>query len=89
VIDRWRLDYNHYRIHSAIAAVHAQIDTLLASPKSWWPKREDGKLNWLKTKVDAAEAEATKSPSPEAAKALAEAKVDFENYMKLVRVGGY
>ena len=31
-----------------IAAVHAEIDELLASPKSQWPKREDGKLNWLK-----------------------------------------
>jgi len=72
-----------------IKAVHAEIDGLLTLPRDKWPKREDGKLNWLKTKVDAAEAEATKSPSPEAAKALAEAKVDFENYMKLVRAGGY
>ena len=72
-----------------ITAVHAKIDKLLASPRSQWPKREDGKLNWLEAKLDKAEAEAANSPSAEAAKALAEAKVNFENYMKLVRQGGY
>ena len=60
-----------------------------ALPRSLWPKRVDGKLNWLEAKLDKAEAEAAKSPSAEAAKALAEAKVNFENYMKLVRQGGY
>ena len=72
-----------------IKAVHAEIETLLTLPRDQWPKRQDGKLNWLKAKVDKAEAEAAKSPSDETAKALAEAKVDFENYMKLVRQGGY
>ena len=55
----------------------------------WLHVRQDGKLNWLKAKVDKAEAEAAKSPSDETAKALGEAKTDFENYMKLVRQGGY
>jgi hypothetical protein len=72
-----------------IKAVHAEIDELLTLPRNQWPKRQDGKLNWLKAKVDKAEAEAAKSPSAETAKALAEAKTDFENYMKLVRKGGY
>ena len=72
-----------------LKAVHAQIDKLLASPKSQWPERQDGKLNWLKARLDKAEAEAAKSPSGKTAKALAEAKTDFENYMKLVRAGGY
>ena len=72
-----------------IKAVHAQIDKLLESPKSDWPKREAGKLNWLKAKLDKAEADAAKAPSEETGKALAEAKTEFENYMKLVRAGGY
>ena len=72
-----------------IKAVHAEIDELLTLPRNQWPKRQDGKLNWLKAKVDKAEAEAAKSPSDETAKALGEAKTDFENYMKLVRQGGY
>ena len=72
-----------------IKAVHTEIDELLTLPRNQWPKRQDGKLNWLKAKVDKAEAEAAKSPSDETAKALGEAKTDFENYMKLVRQGGY
>ena len=74
---------------SRITATHTKIDKLLALPKDQWPERQDGKLNWLKGKVGKAEVEAAKSASAEAAKALAEAKVDFENYMKLVRQGGY
>ena len=72
-----------------ITAVHAKVDKLLKSPNREWPKREDGKLNWLKDTLDRAEAEAAKSPSDETAKALAEAKANFENYSKLVRQGGY
>ena len=72
-----------------IKAVHAKIDRLLTSPKSQWPKREDGKLNMLKAALDKAVAEAAKSPSDETAKALAEAKVSFENYTNLLRQGGY
>ncbi len=40
-------------------------------------------------KLTKAEAEAAKAPSDETAQALAEAKNDFENYMQLVRQGGY
>ena len=72
-----------------IKAVHAKIDKLLASPRDKWPKREDGKLNWLQATFDKAEAEAAKTPSDETAKALAEADTNLENYMKLVRQGGY
>ena len=72
-----------------IKAVHAEIDELLTLPRNQWPKRQDGKLNWLKAKVDKAEAEAAKSPSDETANALAEAKTEYANYMKLVRAGGY
>ena len=72
-----------------IATVHAKVYQLLASPKSEWPTREDGKLNWLKATLDKAEAEAAEAPSDETAKALTEAKVNFDNYMKLVRIGGY
>ena len=46
-------------------------------------------MKWLKDKLTKAEAEAVKAPSNETAKALAEAKTDIENYMKLVRQGGY
>ena len=72
-----------------IKALHAEIDELLALPRNQWPKRQDGKLNWLKAKVDKAEAEAAKSPSDETAKALGEAKTEYANYMKLVGAGGY
>ena len=67
-----------------IAEVHAEIDKLLASPKSEWPKREDGKLNMLQASFGKAEAEAAKT-----AKALAEAKTALDNYRNLLRQGGY
>ena len=47
--------------------------------KSRWPERQDGKLNWLQKRLDEAEG----------AKARAEAQTDLDNYMKLVRQGGY
>ena len=72
-----------------ITAVHAEIDKLLASPKSQWPARQDGKLNSLKAEAEKAKTEAVKANSPETAKALAEAETNLENYMKLVNQGGY
>jgi len=72
-----------------IKAVHTEIEALLALPRDQWPTREDGKLNWLKARLDKARAEAAKSPSDETAKALGEAKTEYANYMKLVRAGGY
>jgi hypothetical protein len=67
-----------------IAEVHAEIDKLLASPKSEWPKRVDGKLNMLQASFDKAEVEAAKT-----AKALAEAKTALDNYKNLLRQGEY
>ncbi len=46
-------------------------------------------MNWLRDKLTKAEAEAAKAPSDETAKALAEAKTEFENYARIVRQGGY
>ena len=43
--------------------------------------------NWLKTKV--AQAEADRTNSPAADKALAEVTADLEKYKKLVQMGGY
>ena len=57
---------------------------LLASPKSEWPKRVDGKLNMLQASFDKAEVEAAKT-----AKALAEAKTALDNYKNLLRQGEY
>jgi hypothetical protein len=62
-----------------IATAHAKLDELLVLPRDQWPKRQDGKLNELKARVARAEDD----------KALAEAKVDLENYMKLVRQRDY
>ena len=62
-----------------ITAAHAKVDELLALPKDQWPERQDGKLNWLKAKVDTAKG----------AKEIAEAKADLANYTKLVQQGGY
>ncbi|MDP7399515.1 MAG: hypothetical protein QF541_21780 [Lentisphaeria bacterium] len=62
-----------------IAAAHAKLDELLVLPRDQWPKRQDGKLNELKARVARAEDD----------KVLAEAKVDLENYMKLVRQRDY
>ena len=62
-----------------ITAAHVKLDELLVLPKRQWPERQDGKLNWLEARVaDAKDA-----------KARAEAQVDLDNYMKLVRAGGY
>jgi hypothetical protein len=72
-----------------IAEVHAEIDKLLASPKSEWPKREDGKLNMLQDRFDRAEAEAATTPSDETAKTVAETKAELDNYRNLLRQGGY
>ncbi len=87
-------DYGRYPGTSArdylyeIITAHKQIDKLLASPKNQWPERFDGKLKWLKGRVTAAEAEDAKSKTEESAKALAEAKTDLENYIKVVGAGG-
>ena len=72
-----------------IAEVHAEIARLLKLPKDQWPGRRDGKLHWLRSKVEKAAAKAAESPSEETAKALAEVKADLANYMKLVQQGGY
>ena len=45
--------------------------------------------NWLKTKVAQAQAEADRTNSPAADKALAEVTADLEKYKKLVQMGGY
>ena len=62
-----------------ITTAHTKLDKLLALPKSRWPARQDGKLNWLKTRVANAIDD----------KVLTEAQIDLENYMKLVQLGGY
>jgi len=72
-----------------ITAAHSKLDKLLASPKGQWPKRQDGKLNWLQARVSEASAEAASTKSAETAKALAEAKAALDKYMALVRMGGY
>jgi hypothetical protein len=72
-----------------IKAVHAQIDKLLALPKDQWPKREDGKLNWLQARFDKAKTNAAKTKTSETAKALDEAGTDLKNYKALLSQGGY
>jgi hypothetical protein len=62
-----------------ITAAHAQLNKLLAAPRSQWPQRQDGKLNWLTARVVKARG----------AQAKAEAKADLEKYEKLVLAGGY
>jgi hypothetical protein len=68
-----------------ITAVHAKIDKLLALPRSQWPKRLDGKLNWLRARVDKAEVKAAQTPSATALDALGEARTDLANYAKSAR----
>ena len=68
-----------------IAAAHTKLDKLLTLPKSQWPARQDGKLNWLKAKVDKAEAAVAKTKSTETDKALAEAKANLAKYMGYMR----
>jgi len=72
-----------------ITAAHARLDQLLAAPESEWPQRQDGKLIWLKAKIDQAQVEADNANSAEARKALEEATADLKNYVKLVPMGGY
>jgi hypothetical protein len=69
-----------------ITAAHINLDKLLALPKSQWPKRQDGKLKWLKKRIAEPEANPDKG---EPQVNVDEAKADLEKYLKLVRVGGY
>ena len=62
-----------------ITAAHARIDQLLALPKDQWPKRQDGKLNWLKKRLGEAKDDKTR----------AEIQADLTKYEGYVRQGGY
>ena len=68
----------------SITAAHLKIDELLTLPKSKWPKRQDGKLNWLKKHVTEAESDLAEKESDltKAKDRLVEVKVDLDNYKK-------
>ncbi len=72
-----------------ITAAHAKLDKLLALPKNQWPERMDGMPGLLKKRIEEAEAEAAKSDSAEAKKAVTDAKAALDDYLKLVKQGGY
>ena len=62
-----------------ITAAHARVDQLLALPKDQWPKRQDGKLNWLKKRLGEAKDDKTR----------AEIQADLTKYEGYVSQGGY
>ena len=67
-----------------ITTTHTHVDKLLDSPRSQWPKRQDGKLNWLKKCVAEAESDLAEKESDltKAKDSLVEVKADLENYIK-------
>jgi hypothetical protein len=70
-----------------ITAAHAKLDKLLKSPKSTWPQRQDGKLNWIKNRLAQAEGNLAKAHDDlaKAKKNVSELKTELENYMKLLQ----
>lgn len=72
-----------------LQAAHARVDRLLVQPREAWPERVDGKLRWLREKLQAAEARRDEDATDEARQAVEEAASELKRYEALVEMGGY
>ena len=70
-------------------ATHTRLDTLLTQPRDTWPKRIDGKLRWLRDRMQAAEAQLEANETAQTRQAVQDAAKELNRYMQIVAQGGY
>jgi hypothetical protein len=82
VVDTTTKDYL-----DTITATHERLDEWLKGPKSDWPRRQDGKLNWIKNRLAQAEGDLARAHDDlaKAKKDVSELKTELENYMRLLQ----